>query len=288
MKLLAMTAGLVLMALAVIYAVKDADLSIWLQLDPAEMLLLVIAVMLNVALTGLLLWRVTLVFDACPSVGPIMMLRLTAISALLNYLPLPRFGLLGRAGFLKWKHALPLRQSAYILAIILVLAVVVLGSVCLVLITMSDFQAVIRWAVCLVIVGLFGSITSWIVRLTLNRRVAYGWSWAVLRSLDLIVAAVRIWLAFRMVGQPLEFDHAVLIVSLSLFVKLSGVTPNGLGLSEWLVALTAGYLTPIEPAAAAAAAVVDRFAEVMGVSILAAISCRRFPWPEDTKSNVQS
>ncbi len=83
-------------------------------------------------------------------------------------------------------------------------------------------------------------------------------------------AAGRTWWCFVVLGVDIDFQHAAVLAAASLLVKLSGLTPNGLGLAEWVVAGLATMLTPIESATVAAAVLLDRAVEV-GVMLLAGL-----------------
>ena len=95
-----------------------------------------------------------------------------------------------------------------------------------------------------------------------------AWAWIPLRTLDLAAATGRTALAFAAVGQPLTVGQATLLASSATLVRLTGLTPNGLGLSEWVVAGLAAALSPVDAALAAAAALLDRAIEV-AVSVAA-------------------
>ncbi|MEX0655040.1 MAG: lysylphosphatidylglycerol synthase domain-containing protein, partial [Phycisphaeraceae bacterium] len=256
--------GMALLAAAVVYALWGVDWTVLAAAEPSGFVLLAAAVLANLVLTGLLFWAITLSFDASPPVGPGRMVGLVCVSSLLNYLPLPRAGLVGRSAYLKWRHGLPLRQSVVIMAVVLALAVAVFGVTAAMLLAFDDTAGWIAMAAALLALTL---ATGPVARRLLRRPVRWGWLWAPLRTLDLLATAARLWLAFALLGQPIDFEQAVLIGAASLLVKLAGLTPNGLGLSEWLVAALTPVLAPVETATAAAAAVLDRAAEVLVVLV---------------------
>ena len=247
------------------------------QVDPAalakgswtHLLPLAALVMVNIAVTGLLFWAVTRCFDADPRVGPLRMTQLVAVSALLNYVPLIRPGLLGRTAYLKLQHGLPVRQSLVILIVVTVLAVAVCGGG---LLALLPAPAGVRWGLALVAVLAGSAATPALARWLLRRPVVHGWLWVPLRTLDLLAASARLWLAFQAVGQPVGYDEAVVIGAASLTIKLVGLTPSGLGLSEWAVAGLAGVLAPISTAQGMLAALMDRGVEVIVVAIAGALA----------------
>lgn len=262
-----------LLAAAVAAAWREVDPTVLLRAEPWPLAVLLAAVAVNLWLTAMLFWVVTRSFDARPTVGIGRMTALIAASHLLNYLPLVRAGLVGRAAYLKARHALPLRQSVVILGVILALAVVVFAAAAAVLLAMSRTPAPARWAALLGLWLVLAALTGAVSRRLLRRPVRWPWAWVPLRAADLFVAALRMWVAFAVMDVPVAYTEAVIIAAGGLLVRLVGLTPNGLGLSEWVVAALAAALTPVATAAGAAAALLDRAAEVLvtGVAGLAGL-----------------
>ena len=218
----------------------------------------------NLLLTGALFWAITRRFDARPPVPLGKMIALICTSAMLNYLPMVRAGLVGRAAFLKVRHNLPIGQSVIILLIVLGLAGVILPAIAAVALLVDEpyrYPAMIA-----VITALAVAAPSIATRL-LGRPADNAWLWVLLRSADLLVAAARLHLAFAIVGHPIEYHQAMAAAAASLAVKLVGLTPNGLGLSEWTVAALTPLLTPMESAVGAAAALVDRAVDALVVLV---------------------
>lgn len=226
---------------------------------------------LNLLATAWLAGSLTACFGPRPPVPPGRMMRLIAASQLLNYLPAVRAGLVGRAGFLKRYHGLRLRDSGYVLLLTLGLTAATLAVASAGPLLVATLRAEPRWAWA-------GSALGLIV-LTLGVAAAgrrlpgvgpRAWAWVPLRALDLAAATGRIALAFAAVGQPLTVGQATLLASGATLVRLTGLTPNGLGLSEWVVAGLAATLAPVDAALAAAAALLDRAVEV-AVSVVAGL-----------------
>lgn len=257
--------GLVLLTLAVGYAVRGSDVSVVARAPWWGFASLAGLVVVNLLLTSALFWSVTRSFPAKPTVGFATMSALIAVSGVLNYIPVVRAGLWGRAAYLKKFHGLALRDSVVILAVVFGLALGVLGAAVLLVVLSPS-----AWAGWCVAGGLLllTPITAAMWRAVLRRPLVGGWVWVPLRSLDLAAAAGRLWLAFGVVGVELRWTDAALLASATLIVKLAGLTPNGLGLSEWVIAALSAAMMPIETATAAAAALVDRTVEV-GVALLA-------------------
>ncbi len=228
---------------------------------------LALAIGLNLTLTGLLFWSVTLSFDAMPAVGPRRMIVLIFASSLLNYLPF-RAGLFGRAAYLKTHHKLPLSQSALILAAVLVVGAIVLGVTALsVILWPTAHQAM----TCLAAIGgllVLGLGTNQIGSKLLGRPIQGGWVWFFLRIVDMLVVGGRTWLAFAMIGSPLTYWQAVAVGAGGMLVSLLGLTPNGLGLREWAIAGITLAVSPYHAAVGMAAALVDRAIEALVVVAL--------------------
>lgn len=256
--------GLTLLLVAIVFAARGVQWSVIRAANPWQLLLLAIAVIGNLALTSVLFWQVTLSFDAQPRVSLWTMTKLIAVSGLLNYVPVVRPGLWARAAYLKAKHGLPLHQSVLILGVILALALVVLGTATAVLLI---FESWIQAAVAIVGLVLMSVLTGPVAGRLLRRKVTAGWCWLPVRTADWLVGAGRLWLAFGMIGEPIGYREALLAAAASLVVRLIGLTPNGLGLSEWAVAAVTAAASPISAATGAAAALIDRGVEVV-VSIV--------------------
>lgn len=217
-------------------------------------------VLLNLVLTAALFWSVTKSFDAQPPVPLGRMTTLIALSGLLNYIPVIRAGLWGRAAYLKARHGLPVHQSVEILGVVLALAVLVLGGVS---VGVLVFPAAHRWLLLAGLLLLLTAATPILANAFFWRPIRGGWVWVPLRTLDLAVTAGRLWLALWVLGVQAGPGEVLLLASGSLLVKLTGLTPNGLGLSEWAVAAMSAELTDIAAPVAAGAALLDRGIEVL-------------------------
>lgn len=226
---------------------------------------------LNLVAISWLIGSLTASFKPSPPVSSGRMLRLIAASQLLNYLPAVRAGMVGRAAFLKRYHALRLRDSGYILVLALTLTAVTLSlaSVGPLLVAVLDADPHWAWAG----TGLALALATLIVA-TVARRLpgvgARGWIWVPLRTLDLAAITARTYLAFAAVGQPITVGQATLLASGATLARLTGITPNGLGLSEWVVAGMATALGPIDASLAVAAALLDRAIE-MCITVVAGV-----------------
>ncbi|MEM8737163.1 MAG: hypothetical protein AAGG38_01630 [Planctomycetota bacterium] len=257
--------GVLLLGLAVVTAMRGLEAEVLRGVSVWGFAALMGLVGINLGSTVLLFWSVTRSFAADPPVGVGKMGLLIAMSGLLNYVPVVRAGLWGRAAYLKARHGLPVRQSVEILGVVVVLTGVVLGGAGA---WLAWGPTALRWG------GLLGGLvglsvaTPWLARWLYWRQVVQGWTWVPLRALDLGLTAGRLWLALWLLGVAAGPGEVVLLASGSVLVRLTGLTPNGLGLSEWTVAALGAALTGVDGPTAAAAAILDRAAEAL-VSVIA-------------------
>ena len=274
---LALAIGIVLLVGAILMAATEVNWEQLRQAEPWQIAAMVGLVFTNLLLSGLLWWSVTLSFDAKPRVALGRMLALVCASSLLNYLPL-RPGLVGRAAFLKMKHNLSIRQSMWILAVILVLSIVVLGLAAAIV---AWVPAAIQYEVSLALLLLLTMGVPVVAGVMLKRKIIRGWLWVPLRTADLLITALRLWIVFQISGSPIDYPHAVFAASAGLFVSLLGITPNGLGLREWAIA---GATSAATGHVGFAAAVIDRGVEAIVVTITGLWAMQRVSLErEDTK-----
>lgn len=256
--------GTALLVLAIGYAARGVDVSV-LRVAPGWMFAALAGlVVVNLLLTAGLFWSVTRSLHPTPRVGLRTMTALLAVSGVLNYIPVVRAGLWGRAAYLKKYHGLAVRDSVFILGVVLALAVVVLGVGGLVLIAVPEAYHGAALGGVMIVLSLAGPPLA----ARVLRCAAGSVAWVPLRVMDWIASASRLWLCFAIVAEPIGVGDAMLLASASLLVKLTGLTPNGLGLSEWVVAALSAAMMPIDTATAAGAALVDRTVEV-GVALIA-------------------
>jgi len=257
---LALAVGIVLLVGAIMMAATQVNWEQLKQAEPWQVAALVGAVMVNLVISAVLWWSVTLSFDAKPKVGLGRMFALVCASGLLNYLPL-RPGMFGRAAFLKMRHNLPLRQSAWIMLVVLGLSGLVLGgAAAIVQFIPPEFQYEVALAAALIATV----ITPIAAGRMLKRKIVAGWLWVPVRVADVLVSAIRLWIVFDVVGQPIGYGEAVLAASAGLFVSMLGITPNGLGLREWAIA---GVTSATTGHVGFAAAVIDRGVEAVVITL---------------------
>lgn len=261
--------GVALLGVALWYALGrdwQASLAPLARANPWLVVALAGAVVAQLVLTGLLFWAVTLSFDARPAVSAGRMIQIISASSLLNYLPLEA-GLIGRAAYLKWRHALPLRQSVLILLVVIALSTVVPGvAVAIALMSPAGLAPTLGVAALLALCAL----TPPVGRMLLQRPIRMGLAWAPLRAAELLVGALRLWLAFVIVGQPTGYTQVLIAAAAGFFISLLSPTPNGLGLREWAIAGLSTLMSPQAGPAAALASLVDRAIEA-GVFVVAGL-----------------
>ena len=258
-RLIGLGAGVAMLAWALAMAIRRVDLRLLGQAQAGELMVLAVAVGANLFLSGLLFWAITLVFDAQPPVRLTRMTQLLCASWLINYLPFHP-GWIGRAAYLKNRHDLPLTQSAVISAIGFSCGVVVVVTAAAITWIQPVWGQPLLGAV--VLIGA-SSLTGRLVQRLIQRSVVHAWTWLPIRVMLLLTKSLRLWIAFSMVGCPIPFHQAVTVSAIGLLVDLLGITPNGLGLREWVVAGVTQAMT---------AALIDRAVEALVVVIVGLLS----------------
>ena len=262
--------GSIAFAGAIVFAIKRTDFSVLSDASLFELIGLAAGITVNLLLTGVLFWAVTLPFDAKPVVGLGKMVQLILSSSVLNYLPL-RAGLLGRAAYLKAKHQLPIKQSGIILLIVLVMGAVVLGSIGLsIVICPMQYQT---QTILMVSLGLL-AICPYAIKPVIQKLTARTigkdiiLAWGLIRLADMFVVGIRTWFAFTIAGCPISYTQAVAMGAVGMLVSLLGLTPNGLGLREWAMVGMTLLISQHNAAAGITAALVDRAMEVLVVCLV--------------------
>jgi len=253
--------GLVVFLGAAAVALREFDPAALAEANPLRLAAIAACILANLALAGMLFWAVTRPFEASPPVGLGRMTALIAASSLLNYLPL-RAGLVGRTAYLKTRHGLSLTSSGIILVIVLAVATLVSGAA-----TTLLLAPIGPWRWPLAGLALAGGTLSRgpLARRLVGRPLPLAWTWIPLRSLDLAVTGVRLWLVFEVIGHPVPFETALVLSAAGTWVSLVGFTPNGLGLREWLLGGLAHWLDPVTGTLGLQAAVLERAVEALVV-----------------------
>jgi len=205
--------------------------------------------------------------------GPVGLGEMTSLIGaawLLNYLPL-RPGLIGRVGYHKTVHGIPVAKSvtATVAAIgcsgVAIVAMVgaLVGS------TMAGSGALSVGAAAAAPLAL-----ALIAGGALRRTHRFGWVPLIVafRYLDLLVWAARYAVAFAIIGRPISAAAAAAIACVCQIAMLVPFFGNGLGLREWAVGVTASSLPrdvltasgALATTVGLAADLVNRAAEICG------------------------
>lgn len=255
-------------------------------------------VVVNLVLSGWLFWSVQRAFPADRPVDFRTMQLLIAGSALLNYLPAVRAGLFGRAAYLKRHHGVALRDSAWVMLVVAAVTVGVFTAVAgpwLVLRLSTPSPGVahaLGWAGCItatlmLVPGLRFALAGLLPHRSVGADLSRVAFWVLMRTGELLASTGRLWLAFGALGSPIGFAEALVLSAAGLLVRLVGLTPAGLGLSEWAVTALSAALTPAEAGVAAAAALLDRAVEVLVVALAGGAAITRLAQAVRGARNVE-
>lgn len=235
--------GAALLIACVVTALRGGD---WQRLSQAgwDQVAAVLAIILVTLLTSsVIFWYLTRPFEQPDRPIPLeRMLALIAASTLLNYLPM-RPGLIGRAAYLKQQYRIGYRQSVTVLLVAIVLSTLVYVLFLSVVLLPQRYGNIPRVVIA---VGLV-LVLSFAAYFVLNRfKAETAWQWIggvaialILRALEVVLTAIRLCLVFEILGHELHFTEAVIFATCGMFITLVGITPNGLGLREWLYGLIA-------------------------------------------------
>ncbi|MGP1272274.1 MAG: lysylphosphatidylglycerol synthase domain-containing protein [Phycisphaerales bacterium] len=209
------------------------------------------------------------------------MLALICSAWLLNYLPM-RPGLVGRLAYHKAFHGVSLKHSV---AVSVALALMTgLAAAHLLAVWVASTAGV---AVGVAAAGGSTLLVVVLANIAADRspagrvpRSALRFA-LVLRYLDLVIWAARLWVAFAIVGHPISPMVGVLLAGAIQLAYLFPLTGSGLGVAEWAVGLVGAVaVTTLEPADGIAASLVSRSAELavavpLGLLGIGCISARR-------------
>mgnify|MGYP006270638865 CR=1 FL=1 len=256
--------GVVGIAAAVVFAARGMDLGALGRAAWWQWAMIAVGVVVNLAATTAIFQLVTRAFCPQPAVAWPTMARLIAASTLLNYVPVVRLGLWSRAAYLKAYHGVAVRDSAAGLGLVLGVSLAVVVAVAGVGVAVKAPAWAVWGGFAGVGLALMAALTLITARLRAWRAARPG-LWPAIRVVDVVASGLRLWVALSVVGVDVAWHEAVLLGCAGTLGRLAAVTPNGLGLSEWLIALVGasramGQPVPLE--ALAAAAVIDRAVEV--------------------------
>lgn len=182
---------------------------------------------------------------------------------LLNYLPM-RPGLVGRLAYHKAVHKVSFRSSVAVsvaLALMTGLAAAHLLAVWIAFMTHAIFGVAVA--------GVSVALVLMLANIAADRSPAGAVprgalrAALVLRYVDLAVWALRLVVAFEIIGQPIPIMVGVLLAAVIQLAYLFPLTGSGLGVAEWAVAVVAPLAIAVDPASAIAASLVNRAAELL-------------------------
>jgi hypothetical protein len=207
------------------------------------------------------------------------MQALIAVSGLFNYTPV-KAGLVGRIGYLRHYHGVGYRAA--LLTHIIVGAVFAATCGVTILVILVHTRVDLWWAAAsvaaLAIVALVAAPVLRILipaempvgfRLRDSSTAAAGYLFGclLLQATALLAVALRWWLVFRILKEPISLADAWLAAIVHMFAVLVGPA-NGLGLREWLIGIggQVGWLSgsvQMDLGVGVTAALVDRAVEAM-------------------------
>ncbi|MEQ9460131.1 MAG: lysylphosphatidylglycerol synthase domain-containing protein [Phycisphaeraceae bacterium] len=226
-------------------------------------------VLTNFALTGILWWIVHHPLPASKPVSIPTMTGLMVASSLLNLVPGPRLGLLGRSIFLKRIHGILLKDSSLAIGWLLLMTTVIFPLAAIPLLV-DPTTGYTLWLIALPLV-------AWPSAILVHHYVHTATFPAVLaclflRSAEIMAQALRLLVAARLIGLDLSLETALALSIVGLTTRLAAITPNGLGLTEAAMALSASWLSGFDANQIAAAALIDRAIETT-LTILIGLPC---------------
>jgi hypothetical protein len=161
---------------------------------------------------------------------------------LLNYLPL-RAGMIGRIAYHKTVNNIRVADSLRVTVYGLIF-----GGVSLLILLLAAAVLAARgpwplWAGILSVPALLAATAALVIA---SRGSSAWWLPAAFgfRYLDTMIWTLRYAVVFALVGATIDFSGAVIISAVSQAAILVPIVPNGLGLREWAVGLTAAALPP--------------------------------------------
>jgi hypothetical protein len=250
--------ALILIAIAFVVQQRDALEQAWQHIRRPSLLpllILPIAVLCNVALSGVL-FRVLL--SRFGHVGWLEMQAVIAAATLMNFIPL-RPGLPGRLLYHRAVNRIPLMKSGRTVIEAAAISIVVGGYLAIAAI------GAIRWGINLWYLTI-GPLPLLLASLALPR--VRLWMLAILvRYIEVLVWAVRYACAFALIGSPIDANGALALAVVSMFATMVPLFSNGLGLREWAIGLVAPFLTAYTMELGIIAELVNRAAELVVISV---------------------
>jgi hypothetical protein len=218
--------------------------------------LLAAAVAANVVLTALMF---SVLISRYGKVSAIEMQALVAAAALLNFLPL-RPGLFGRIAYHRAFNAIPAVATVKTVLQAAALSVAVAAYLALALVVSARLPVPL-WVPVGLPVPLLAAAAA-------TKRARIWAAAGLIRYLEVMVWALRYFVAFGLLGARIDFQDALAFACVSLVAMLVPFVGNGLGLREWAVGLAAPLLTPYVLGLGLAAELLNRAAELVVIVVL--------------------
>ena len=264
---MAFIAGGVLLgaAVVVLMAERETARAAWHALRspaPLPVVLLIGSLIGNLLLTSAVF---SVLVRPFARVHPGEMLALLASSGLLNLAPL-RPGLIGRLAWHRTMNAMPLRDGVRTVIEASVLSVIVAACWAGAAWLLAGWSARYAWLVLIVsLPALLGAAAVTVALCAPGReRLCVA---GALRSVEVLLIAVRYHAVFALIGHPIPVDAAVGLACVATIAAMVPVAGSGLGVREWAIGLSAPLLVPMPDTAGLAADLVHRAAELFFIVI---------------------
>ncbi len=239
------TLGAALLIACIVMALRGGDWQRLAEVEPSTFGWLILLVVLSLFFSTNVFSLLTIPYAPEEKPVPwIVMLALISASTLLNYLPL-RPGLIGRAAFLKKYYDIAYRSSVRILLIAITISATIYGSIFALGLRhhCPDFliTLLLAGAFILALLGAGMHVLHLLVRKRF-RAATHMWyltGVAIHRFSEVAIATIRLMIVFHLLDVDIYFSHAAILATCGMFITLVGITPNGLGLREWLYGLIA-------------------------------------------------
>lgn len=221
-------------------------------------------IVVNLLLVGAFWYLMHLPYRADRPVQLSEMTVLMVASGFMNLVPGPRLGLLGRSLYMKKVHGVAVRDSTMAMVWILVISGVVFPLACLPLVLGGVLGHVV-WVGVMVALSwpAAGVVHRWLRGATGSSVLAV----LLLRSVDVVAQAFRLMVAGELLGLTLSLETALAMGVIGLLTRLASITPNGLGLTEVVLAMSAVWLGDLEPAEMASVSLIDRAVETVVLTV---------------------
>ncbi|MCH7791057.1 MAG: flippase-like domain-containing protein [Planctomycetes bacterium] len=207
----------------------------------------------------LISWSLCILYRRAAHIAFSEMTTVVATAWLLNYLPM-RPGLFGRFAYHRTVNHVPIRVSTMVLVQSVGLSMASAAGL-LAVSALLFGQSVEFWFAAVLGVAALLTLLSIATRRS-RPRVSVLFAAGVVRWFDMLVWAARYWVAFRLIGSPIDVLPAVLLATVSQVVLLVPFTGNGLGFREWAIGLVAGRFAIAAVSLGIIADLVNRIAEL--------------------------